>query len=177
MSPSSSGSPPAFTLVSCWAYFLTLTMEACSSETSVDFQWTTHRCIPEDRTLPGDAVRNSHPRHCDQKLIPPGSQWLLREREAIGAWTCLLSSIWSSAEIENAQNFISSHHIDHVVIAQCWDKVVTLLRIIPVLSPPTSCTVTGFGLGEQVLFSLMAFGTFLGSTHNRPTCDQRIPRQ
>jgi hypothetical protein len=34
------------------AYFLTWKMETtCSSETSVDFQWTTWRYIPEDRTL------------------------------------------------------------------------------------------------------------------------------
>jgi hypothetical protein len=43
--------PPAFTLVSCSAYFLTLKMEAtCSSETSVDFQRTTRRFIPDDTT-------------------------------------------------------------------------------------------------------------------------------
>jgi hypothetical protein len=43
---------PAFTLVSCSAYFSTLKMEAvCSSETSVDFQRTTWRYIPEYCTL------------------------------------------------------------------------------------------------------------------------------
>jgi hypothetical protein len=48
-------SPPAFTLVSCTAYFSTLTMEArCSSETSVDFQQTARRYIPEDGTLLDD---------------------------------------------------------------------------------------------------------------------------
>jgi hypothetical protein len=36
-------------LVSCLAYFLAQKMEvSCSSKTSVDFQWTTHRHIPED---------------------------------------------------------------------------------------------------------------------------------
>jgi hypothetical protein len=41
-----------FTLLSCMAYSLTLKMEEiCSSETSVDFQWTTQRYIPEGRTL------------------------------------------------------------------------------------------------------------------------------
>jgi hypothetical protein len=41
---------PAFTLVSCSAYS-TLKMEAiCSSETSVDFQRTKRRYIPEDST-------------------------------------------------------------------------------------------------------------------------------
>jgi hypothetical protein len=40
--------PSAFTLVSRSAYSLALKMEAiCSSETSVDFQWTTRRYIPE----------------------------------------------------------------------------------------------------------------------------------
>jgi hypothetical protein len=40
------------TLVSCSAYFSTLKMEAIySSETSVDFQRTTRRYIPEDSTL------------------------------------------------------------------------------------------------------------------------------
>jgi hypothetical protein len=44
--------PPAFMLVSCAAYSLTLKMEAlCSSETLVDFQRTTQRYIPEDSTL------------------------------------------------------------------------------------------------------------------------------
>jgi hypothetical protein len=39
-------------LVSCLVYSSTLKMEAtCSSETSVDLQWTTRRYIPEDRTL------------------------------------------------------------------------------------------------------------------------------
>jgi hypothetical protein len=43
---------PAFTLVSCLAYSSTLKMEVtCSSETSVDFQLTTRRYIPEFRTL------------------------------------------------------------------------------------------------------------------------------
>jgi hypothetical protein len=41
--------PPAFTLASCSS---TLKMETiCSSETSVDFQQTTWRYIPEDSTL------------------------------------------------------------------------------------------------------------------------------
>jgi hypothetical protein len=44
--------PSAFTLVSCSASFLTLyTDVACSSETSVHFQRTILRYIPEDRTL------------------------------------------------------------------------------------------------------------------------------
>jgi hypothetical protein len=44
--------PPAFTLVSCSAYFSTPKMGApCSSEMSVDFQRTTRRYITEDRTL------------------------------------------------------------------------------------------------------------------------------
>jgi hypothetical protein len=56
------GLPPAFTLVSCSAYFSTLKTEAiCSSETSVDFQWTTRRYIPEDSTLHSPAVRTSNP--------------------------------------------------------------------------------------------------------------------
>jgi hypothetical protein len=44
--------PPDFTLVSCLAYFSTLKLEAtCSSETSVDFQRTKGRYIPEDTIL------------------------------------------------------------------------------------------------------------------------------
>jgi hypothetical protein len=44
--------PPAFMLVPCSAYFSTLKMEAiCSSETSVEFQRTTGRYIPENGTL------------------------------------------------------------------------------------------------------------------------------
>jgi hypothetical protein len=42
----------AFILVSFLVYFSKMKMEAtCSSETSVDFQRTTRRYIPEDRTL------------------------------------------------------------------------------------------------------------------------------
>jgi hypothetical protein len=44
--------PPAFTLISCSAYFPALKMEAiCSAETSIDFQQTAWRYIPEDGTL------------------------------------------------------------------------------------------------------------------------------
>jgi hypothetical protein len=44
--------PPAFTLGSCSAYSSTLKMEAiCSSETSVHFQRTIQRYIPENSTL------------------------------------------------------------------------------------------------------------------------------
>jgi hypothetical protein len=51
-------SPPAFTLVSCLAYFSTLKMEAkWFSETSVGFQWTTQPYIPEDGTF--------HNHHCE----------------------------------------------------------------------------------------------------------------
>jgi hypothetical protein len=41
-----------FVLVSCLAYSLTLKMEAtCSCKMLVDFQWTSQRYTPEDRTL------------------------------------------------------------------------------------------------------------------------------
>jgi hypothetical protein len=44
--------PLALPLVPCFAYSSTLKREAtCSSETSVVFQWTVRRYIPEDRTL------------------------------------------------------------------------------------------------------------------------------
>jgi hypothetical protein len=50
--PSWQSLPHVFTLVSCSAYSLTLNMEAlCSSEMLIDFQMTTRRCIPEDRTV------------------------------------------------------------------------------------------------------------------------------
>jgi hypothetical protein len=53
-----------FTLVSCLCHSSTLKMEAtCSSETSLDFQRTTRRCILEDRNLPITAVRIINPRH------------------------------------------------------------------------------------------------------------------
>jgi hypothetical protein len=39
-----------FLLVSCWAYSSTLKMEAtCSSETSIDFERTTHQYIAQDK--------------------------------------------------------------------------------------------------------------------------------
>jgi hypothetical protein len=48
-----------FALVSWLTYFSTLRMEAtCSSETSVDFQRTTRRYIPEDRTLHNHLYEN-----------------------------------------------------------------------------------------------------------------------
>jgi hypothetical protein len=41
-----------FILVSCLAHSLFLEMQmTCSSETSVDFQWTTRHYVPEHRTL------------------------------------------------------------------------------------------------------------------------------
>jgi hypothetical protein len=40
-----------FMLLSCLAYYSTLKMETCSSETSDDFQHTTWRYSPEDRSL------------------------------------------------------------------------------------------------------------------------------
>jgi hypothetical protein len=44
--------PYAFMLVSCSAYSTTMKMEAaCSTETSLNFQQTTRRYIPEDRIL------------------------------------------------------------------------------------------------------------------------------
>jgi hypothetical protein len=50
--------PIAFTLVSYLAYSSALKMEACSSETSVDFQLTTPRYIPDDRTLHNHCSEN-----------------------------------------------------------------------------------------------------------------------
>jgi hypothetical protein len=48
-----------FMLVSCLAYSSVLKMEAtCSSETSVDSQWTTRRCISEERTLLNHSCQN-----------------------------------------------------------------------------------------------------------------------
>jgi hypothetical protein len=59
---SSSGLPPAFTLVSCSAYSSTLKMEAIYfSETSVDFQRTTRRYIPQDGTLHERFFRTAGP--------------------------------------------------------------------------------------------------------------------
>jgi hypothetical protein len=52
-------SSSAFTLISYLAYSLTLKMEAtCSSKMSVDFEWTTQRYIPEDRTLHNHCCEN-----------------------------------------------------------------------------------------------------------------------
>jgi hypothetical protein len=52
-------SKQSFMLVSCLAYSSTLKMKAtCSSETSVDFQRTTQRYIPEKRTFQGHRCEN-----------------------------------------------------------------------------------------------------------------------
>lgn len=49
--------PPAFRLVSCWAYPSTLKTEAiCSSETSVLFQLIARRFIQGDRTIHGYSI-------------------------------------------------------------------------------------------------------------------------
>jgi hypothetical protein len=46
-------------MVSCPAYFLTLKIEAIfSSETSIDAERTTQRCIPEDGTLHNHRCEN-----------------------------------------------------------------------------------------------------------------------
>jgi hypothetical protein len=53
-------------LDSCLAYSLRLKMEAtCSSETSNDFQRTTRRYIPEDRTLHNVMVFEGRSITCD----------------------------------------------------------------------------------------------------------------
>jgi hypothetical protein len=52
------GLPPAFTLVSCLAYSILKKEMICSSETSVNFQRTTQRYIPEDRTLRNQCCEN-----------------------------------------------------------------------------------------------------------------------
>jgi hypothetical protein len=52
------GLPPVFTLISRWAYS-TLKMDAiCYSETSVDFQQTTGRCIPKDNNTHNQGCGN-----------------------------------------------------------------------------------------------------------------------
>jgi hypothetical protein len=52
-------------LVSCSAFSSNLNMEVtCSSETSVDFQWTTRRYIAEGRTL--------HKHRYSSRFIPGG---------------------------------------------------------------------------------------------------------
>jgi hypothetical protein len=60
-----------FMLVSCLAYPLTPKMEVtCSCETSIDFQRTTRRCIPED-----SALHN----HCCETL----KSWLIQIRSSV----------------------------------------------------------------------------------------------
>jgi hypothetical protein len=66
--------PSTFTLVSCLAYFSTLKMEAtCSSATSVDFQRTARRYIPEDRTLSNHFCENLN--SYTQRLSQNGQQY------------------------------------------------------------------------------------------------------
>jgi hypothetical protein len=48
-----------FMLVSCFDYYSTLKMVTNSAETSIDFQRTTWRYIPEDRILIIHAVRTT----------------------------------------------------------------------------------------------------------------------
>jgi hypothetical protein len=64
------------TLVSCLVYSSILKIYAtCSSETSVDFQWTTQCHIPEDRTL------HNHP--CQNLLLRTAKRWSLKLRSTI----------------------------------------------------------------------------------------------
>jgi hypothetical protein len=60
--------PPAYMLVSCSDYSLTLKMETCYSKTSVDFQQTTWRYIPENRAL--------HNHHCEN--LKSYTFWILQ---------------------------------------------------------------------------------------------------
>jgi hypothetical protein len=67
--------PPAFTLVSSLAYSSTLKMKAkCSSETSVDFQRTSRRYIPDDTTLHDLRCENLKS-HTRSLLFFLSSQW------------------------------------------------------------------------------------------------------
>jgi hypothetical protein len=69
---------PAFTLVSCLAYSLTLNNETLSSsEKSVDFQRTTWRYIPKDITLlcVTTAVRTSNPTYFWNAVLEGRRLW------------------------------------------------------------------------------------------------------
>jgi hypothetical protein len=84
MKQSQALSSSCFMLVSCLAYSLSLKMEVtCSTETSVDFQWTTHCYIPGDRTLHDNDCENlkSHIPHFASPiyLIPLGANILRGE--------------------------------------------------------------------------------------------------
>jgi hypothetical protein len=57
-----------------------LKMEACSFETSVDFQWSTRRYIPEDRTLHNHYVRTSDPTYWEQ-CFSAGGSWIVLIRK------------------------------------------------------------------------------------------------
>jgi hypothetical protein len=59
-------------LVSCSAYSSTLKMQTKSySETSVDFQWTTRRYIPQDNTPPGGRMLDVHVQFLIRSLAVP----------------------------------------------------------------------------------------------------------
>jgi hypothetical protein len=80
------GLPPNFTLVSSLAYSSALKMKViCSSETSVDFQWTTQHYISEDSTLyilgcmPVDILNAV-------RLNSLGNAWIYGLQDWWGAW-------------------------------------------------------------------------------------------
>jgi hypothetical protein len=68
---------PDFTLVSCSAYSSILKMEAiCSSETSIAFQRTTRRHIPEDDSLHDHRCENLKSDMFYFPLLPPSCESL-----------------------------------------------------------------------------------------------------
>jgi hypothetical protein len=96
--------PPAFTLVSCSAYSLALNMDvACSSETSVHFQRTIQRYIPEDRILlkkccfASKSVKFQHGSHFPRPLTTV----------SLTSNPALLSTLFTSTEFHHARDCIA----------------------------------------------------------------------
>jgi hypothetical protein len=123
--------PPAFTLVTCLAYFLILKMEViCSSKTSIDTQRTTRRYIPEDGTL--------------QNIIYLNIYWIMwKWDQQVSAKRRYLFSrphgvtTWTGCNI-NMQGHENPRSHTQVTYALCPCSLTSLRNVFPGIRPITN---------------------------------------
>jgi hypothetical protein len=131
--------PPAFALISCVAYSSILKMEAiCSSETSVYFQRTTRRYIPEDKNSSRIVCIQSARSYCHywllftvRKIMP---EKLLTTAVSSRSSFMLLQPATLSREMgnviqhlsDNVNLFHSAHRIDFILIVITYEVTCNL---------------------------------------------------
>jgi hypothetical protein len=101
MSPPSWAEIAAYVMLdSCSAYSWTLKIEAtCSSETFVDFQQTTRRYIPEDKTL--------HNHRCENLNSSNGIYKAVEMSELSCIWGCHVGIIWWNRTVWSTVTYVS----------------------------------------------------------------------